>query len=355
MSQQEQKTILITGSAGFIGHHMVLELLARGEYRVVGIDNLNNYYEVQLKLDRLREQGFDPEAIGEGKAVQSNTGVTFYKGDLEDNALLDRLFEEYRFERVVNLAAQAGVRYSLENPWAYIKSNVSGFLNLLECCRHHPVGHLVFASSSSVYGMNQAIPFRESDHTDHPLSLYAATKKSDEMMAHVYANLYGVPATGLRFFTVYGPWGRPDMACFIFTRAIFEGKPIKVFNEGNMKRDFTYIDDIVTAVREIIDRPATAKSDFDPEHPRPDISKVPYRLFNIGNHSPVGLMDFIRTIEEKTGRKAEMDLQPMQPGDVESTYADVDNLMEYTHFRPDTPLSEGIGNFVEWYRNYYKV
>ncbi|MCP4212111.1 MAG: NAD-dependent epimerase [Halieaceae bacterium] len=330
--------ILVTGAAGFIGYHLSEKLLARGN-RVMGLDNLNDYYDVSLKearLERLRRQEH----------------FTFVKADLRDRDALNELFEATRFDAVINLAAQAGVRYSLENPHAYIDSNIIGFTNILECCRHHHIGHLVYASSSSVYGMNGSMPFSVHDNVDHPISLYAATKKANELMAHTYSHLYNIPTTGLRFFTVYGPWGRPDMALFLFTDAILKGKPIKVFNNGEMQRDFTYIDDIVEGIIRVTDKPATPNPDWDSRHPDPGTSSAPYRLYNIGNNNPVSLMDFIGAIEQAIGKKAEKQLLPMQPGDVAATYADIDALIEAVDYHPRTPIQEGIDNFIEWYMNH---
>ena len=330
--------ILVTGAAGFIGYHLSEKLLARGN-RVMGLDNLNDYYDVSLKearLERLRRQQH----------------FTFVKADLRDRDALNELFEATRFDAVINLAAQAGVRYSLENPHAYIDSNIIGFTNILECCRHHHIGHLVYASSSSVYGMNGSMPFSVHDNVDHPISLYAATKKANELMAHTYSHLYNIPTTGLRFFTVYGPWGRPDMALFLFTDAILKGKPIKVFNNGEMQRDFTYIDDIVEGIIRVTDKPATPNPDWDSRHPDPGTSSAPYRLYNIGNNNPVSLMEFIGAIEQAIGKKAEKQLLPMQPGDVAATYADIDALIEAVDYHPRTPIQEGIDNFIEWYMNH---
>ena len=327
--------ILVTGSAGFIGYHLSEKLLARGD-TVTGLDNLNDYYEVSLKearLDRLKTQ----------------PAFTFIRADLQDRPALEALFTENNFDAVINLAAQAGVRYSLENPHAYIDSNVVGFTNILECCRHHKIGHLVYASSSSVYGMNASMPFSVHDNVDHPISLYAATKKANELMAHTYSHLYNLPTTGLRFFTVYGPWGRPDMALFLFTKAILTGEPIKVFNNGKMQRDFTYIDDIVEGIIRVTDKPATPNSDWDAASPDPGTSSAPYRLYNIGNNSPVSLMDFIGAIEKALGKTAEKEFLPMQPGDVAATYADIDALIDSIDYHPQTPVQDGINNFIAWY------
>jgi UDP-glucuronate 4-epimerase len=330
--------ILVTGSAGFIGMYTSLLLLRRGD-EVVGLDNLNDYYDPKLKLDRLAQ-------------LKPFANFRFVKLDLADRDGIARLFAEEKFERVVHLAAQAGVRYSLENPHAYVDSNLVGFVNILEGCRHNAVQHLVYASSSSVYGGNEKTPFSETDPVDHPVSLYAATKKANELMAHTYSHLYNIPTTGLRFFTVYGPWGRPDMAPWLFTCAILEGRPIKVFNHGKMLRDFTYIDDIAQGVICSLDRPAERDADYDGKAPNPATSRAPYRLFNIGNQDPVPLMDFIEAIEAATGKVAEKDFQPMQPGDVQVTSADVSALTAWTDFRPGMPVGDGMARFVAWYRDY---
>ena len=330
--------LLVTGAAGFIGYHLCEKLLARGD-TVVGLDNLNDYYDVGLKEARLARLTPQP-------------GFSFLRADLRDRAAIERLFESNRFDAVVNLAAQAGVRYSLENPHAYIDSNIVGFTNILESCRHHRTGHLVYASSSSVYGMNGSMPFSVHDNVDHPISLYAASKKANELMAHTYSHLYDIPTTGLRFFTVYGPWGRPDMALFLFTEAILQGKPIKVFNHGNMQRDFTYIDDIVEGIVRVTDKPATPNPDWDSRAPDPGTSSAPYRLYNIGNNNPVALLDFIAAVEKAIGKTAEKVLLPMQPGDVAATFADIDALTEAVDYQPRTPVQEGIDKFVAWYLEY---
>jgi UDP-glucuronate 4-epimerase len=332
--------ILITGAAGFIGSALALRLLERGE-RVTGLDNLNDYYEVRLKEARL--------ARTTGRA-----GFRFVRADITDAAALRGLFAGERFDAVVHLAAQAGVRYSLTHPQAYIDSNLVGFGHILEGCRHGGVEHLVFASSSSVYGANQRLPFSEHDNVDHPVSLYAATKKANELMAHAYAHLYGLPCTGLRFFTVYGPWGRPDMALFKFTRGILAGEPLPVFNRGKMVRDFTYIDDIVDGVVRVVDQPASPDAAWNGERPDSARSSAPWRIYNIGNHQPVELMRYIEVLETCLGRKALLDLQPMQPGDVPATYADIAELQAATGFRPVTPVEVGVRRFVEWYREYYQ-
>ena len=333
--------ILVTGAAGFIGFHVSRALLARGD-TVTGFDNLNDYYDVSLKQARLAQLAGQP-------------GFSFAKGALEDAAAVDALFAGRPFDRVIHLAAQAGVRYSLTNPGAYVQSNLVGFLNILEACRRARTPHLAYASSSSVYGLNARQPFSVHDNVDHPISLYAATKKANELMAHTYAHLYGLPATGLRFFTVYGPWGRPDMALFLFTRAILAGKPIDVFNQGKMRRDFTYIDDIVQGVVRTADRIAAPDPAWDAAAPDPGISPAPYRVYNIGNHTPVELERFIAVLEEALGRKAVRHYLPMQPGDVPATCADVDDLRRDVGFAPATPLETGIARFVEWYRDYYGV
>ena len=327
--------ILVTGAAGFIGFHVARKLLARGD-RVVGLDNLNDYYDVNLKLARLA-------------LIENQPGFTFARMDLQDRPAMEALFRQHHFDAVINLAAQAGVRYSLENPHAYVDSNIVGFTNILECCRHNSIGHLVYASSSSVYGMNSAMPFSIHDNVDHPISLYAASKKANELMAHTYSHLFGLPTTGLRFFTVYGPWGRPDMALFLFTKAILAGEPIKVFNHGQMQRDFTYIDDIVEGVVRVMDRTATPNTAWDGADPDPGTSSAPYRLYNIGNNNPVMLTDFIGAIEKALGRTAERELLPMQPGDVAATYANIDDLVADVDYRPQTPVQVGIDNFVAWY------
>jgi UDP-glucuronate 4-epimerase len=333
--------ILVTGAAGFIGYHTAARLLDQG-HDVIGFDNLSPYYDVSLKearLARLKEQ----------------TRFRFLHADLADRTVVEATFAEERPERVIHLAAQAGVRYSIEHPHAYISSNVTGFLHVLEGCRHHDVKHLVYASTSAVYGANRKLPFDVSDGTDHPVSLYGATKKSNEMMAHSYAYLFGLPVTGLRFFTVYGPWGRPDMSLFLFTRQILAGEPIKVFNYGRHARDFTYIDDAAEGVVRALDVVATPDPNWRADSPDPATSSAPYRLYNIGNHSPVTLLDYIAAIEKALDKKAKLELVPLQPGDVEETYADVEALHAATGFRPSTSLEVGIERFVAWYRDYYKM
>jgi UDP-glucuronate 4-epimerase len=331
--------ILVTGCAGFIGMHVAQRLLGRGD-EIVGIDNLNDYYDPSLKIARLAQ-------------LQAHSGFSFQRLDIAHAQAVNGLFAAGRFARVAHLAAQAGVRYSLENPQAYVDSNVTGFLNVLEACRHNGCEHLVFASTSSVYGANRKLPFSEHDNTDHPVSLYAATKKANELMAHTYSHLFALPATGLRFFTVYGPWGRPDMSAALFTRAILEGRPIDVFNHGEMERDFTYIDDIAEGVVRILDVVPKGDPGADMTKPDPASSYAPYRLYNIGNNQPVKLTRFIEVLEAAVGRKAQMNLLPMQPGDVPATYADVDDLGRAVGFRPSTPLEEGIAHYLAWYRQYY--
>lgn len=333
--------ILITGAAGFIGYHLSSRSCADGR-EVLGIDNLNDYYDVSLKEARLAN-------------LESLPGFSFIKADLEDGAAISKAVADFKPDAVVNLAAQAGVRYSLQNPQAYVSSNVTGFMNVLEACRHNNVKHLVFASSSSVYGANTKLPFSVNDNVDHPVSLYAATKKANELMAHSYAHLYGIPCTGLRFFTVYGAWGRPDMAYFKFTKAIYEGAPIQVFNNGDMKRDFTHIDDIIEGVTRLIQIPAAPNAQWSGDAPDPATSKAPYRLYNIGNNNPEGLMNFIRSLEKEIGIEAKLEKLPMQQGDVYATYADVKSLSDVTGFKPHTPLEKGLRDFVAWYRDYYKL
>ncbi len=333
-------SILVTGAAGFIGSHVCQYLLKRGE-SVIGIDNLNDYYDVNLKLSRLKKL--------------ENNNFTFIKVDISEKEAIDGIFKQYKIEKVVNLAAQAGVRYSIENPWSYLNSNLTGFLSIIEACRHNQVKHLVYASSSSVYGANTKLPFSVDDNVDHPLSLYAATKKSNELIAHSYSNLYKLPTTGLRFFTVYGPWGRPDMALFLFTKNILAGKTIKVFNYGNHTRDFTFIDDIVEGIIRVLDNTPTEQPNYDFSHATPAESAAPYRLYNIGNNNPVKLMDYIKAIENALNIKAKMELLPLQPGDVPDTQADVDKLITDVAFKPETSVQEGINQFIDWYLQYYHV
>lgn len=334
-----QKPVLITGAAGFIGFHIALKLLESGR-TIAGLDNINDYYDVRLKQDRLLLLGRYP-------------GFKFFKLDLEDHTSIEELFNEYSFDVVVHMAAQAGVRYSIINPRAYIQSNIDGFLNVLEGSRHSGVKHLVFASSSSVYGANEKVPFSVHDNVDHPISLYAATKKANELMAHTYAHLYGIPSTGLRFFTVYGPWGRPDMALFIFTRAILAGEPIKIFNSGLMSRDFTYIDDVVEAILRLIDHPPAADPKWDRLRPDPGASFASYKIYNIGNNKPVQLLEFISIIEDCLQTAAQKQFLPMQPGDVPMTYADTQDIARDFGFHTHTSIQQGISNFIAWYRQYY--
>lgn len=348
------KKILVTGTAGFIGFHLAKRLLDDG-YEVVGLDSVNDYYDVRLKYGRLKELGIDEGRARDSVPVQSTKypGHRFIRLNLKEKDTLFDVFAKERFDTVVHLAAQAGVRYSLENPWAYIESNITGHLNILEACRHNPVRHLVYASSSSVYGMNEKMPLAVTDNVDHPISLYAATKKSDELMSHVYAHLFGVPVTGLRFFTVYGPWGRPDMALFLFTRAILSGKPIEIFNHGQMVRDFTYIDDIVEGIVRVALKPPAGNPGWSGADPDPSTSPAPYRLCNIGNSSPVQLEAFIEAIEQELGRKAIREYLPMQPGDVPKTFADVSHLQAEFDYKPGTTVREGIRSFLNWYRDFY--
>jgi UDP-glucuronate 4-epimerase len=334
-------TVLVTGAAGFIGAAVANRLLDRGG-EVIGVDNISDYYDPKLKLARLAR-------------LEKRQGFSFLRQDISAADEMKRLFADHRFDTVIHLAAQAGVRYSIENPESYAQSNLVGFLNILEGCRHSGVKHLVYASSSSVYGANEKLPFSVSDNVDHPVSFYAATKKANELMAHSYAHLYRLPVTGLRFFTVYGPWGRPDMALFKFTRNILAGEPIDVFNHGRHRRDFTYIDDIVEGVVRTADRIATPSNLWDPQAPDPAISSAPYRLYNIGNNQPVALLDFIAAIEKAVGKKAKMNMLPMQKGDVEATFADIDALRDAVGFSPSTPIGDGVARFVEWYRDYYKA
>jgi UDP-glucuronate 4-epimerase len=332
--------ILVTGAAGFIGYHVCRQLLDRGD-QVTGVDNLNDYYDVSLKESRLA-------------LLQPYETFTFRKMEIADRQAMEELFRQGGFERVVNLAAQAGVRYSLINPYSYIDSNIQGFLNILEGCRHNGVKHLVYASSSSVYGANEAMPFSVHDNVDHPLSLYAASKKANELMAHTYSHLYNLPTTGLRFFTVYGPWGRPDMALFLFTDAILNDRPIKIFNYGKHRRDFTYIDDISEGVLRTLDHVAGPNPDWTGMNPDPGSSRAPWRVYNIGNSRPVELMDYISALEKELGRTAIKEYLPLQPGDVPDTYADVEQLIQDVHYRPETTVEEGIKKFVLWYREYYR-
>ncbi len=347
MEVENRNKVLITGAAGFIGHHLS-KLLVKNNYDVVGIDNINDYYDQNLKRARLTDLGIDISSIEENKPLKGD--ITFIKLDMRNADDVMNLFKKEKFDYVVNLAAQAGVRYSLENPQSYIDNNITGFLNILEACRKYPVKHLVYASSSSVYGLSEEIPFSTSSHTDHPLAMYAASKKANEMMAHSYAHLFNIPSTGLRFFTVYGPWGRPDMALHIFTKAIVEDKEFEVFNHGNMSRDFTYVDDIVESVKRLIPKPPTHNNPkFDPKKPNPSMSTAPYQLFNVGNNSPVALMDYVHAVEKALGKKGKIVFKPMQPGDVAATYANVKSLFDYIDFKPSTTIEEGIKVFVDKY------
>ncbi|MBS3774591.1 MAG: NAD-dependent epimerase [Bacteroidales bacterium] len=348
--------ILVTGTAGFIGFHLAQKLIARGD-EVVGLDNINDYYEPSLKYDRMGETGIEQSAVEYNRLIKSTkySNYRFIKLELKDKDNLFQLFEHEKFDRVCHLAAQAGVRYSITHPYAYLDSNMIGFMNILEACRHNKTEHLTYASSSSVYGMNESMPFSTHDNVDHPISLYAASKKSNELMAHTYSHLYSLPTTGLRFFTVYGPWGRPDMALFLFTKAILNNQQIDVYNNGNMQRDFTYIDDIIEGVIRVIDHPPSGNPDWNGEYPDPASSPAPYRIYNIGNNNPVHLMDFIRAIEKETGREAKKNFMPMQPGDVYKTWADVNDLIEDFGYRPRTDIREGVKRFVEWFKAYYNV
>ncbi|MGE3261137.1 MAG: NAD-dependent epimerase [Bacteriovoracia bacterium] len=333
--------VLVTGAAGFIGFHVSQRLLARGD-EVVGLDNINDYYDVSLKQARLAQ-------------LLGMKNFRFHKADLADRVAIDTILSEGNFDRVVHLAAQAGVRYSITNPHVYVDSNITGFLHILEGCRHHKVQHLVYASTSSVYGAHTSLPFSVHQNVDHPISLYAATKKANELMAHTYAHLYRLPVTGLRFFTVYGPWGRPDMALFLFTKAILEGRPIDVFNGGNMRRDFTFVEDIVEGLVRALDKVAAPNANWDSNAPDPATSTAPYRLYNIGNNQPVDLMHFIEAIEKAVGKKAIKNLMPLQPGDVPETFADVEDLVRDVGFKPATSIEDGVKKFVAWYRQYYRV
>jgi len=348
--------ILITGTAGFIGFNLARALLSRGDY-VIGVDCINDYYDIELKYARLKELGIERKNIGYGKRIQSDIYLehAFYQVKLEDKETLFEIFEKEKPDAVCNLAAQAGVRYSLTNPHAYIESNIVGFVNILEACRASGVKNLSYASSSSVYGLNETMPFSVHHNVDHPISLYAASKKSNELMAHTYSKLFDIATTGLRFFTVYGPWGRPDMALFIFTKAILEDRPIDIYNFGEMRRDFTYIDDIVDGIIRVIDNPAKSNSEWSGMNPDPSSSIAPYRIYNIGNNSPISLMEFIEAIEASLGKKAIKNLMPIQPGDVPATYADVGDLADKLGYKPKTSVAEGISNFISWYREFYRV
>lgn len=348
--------ILVTGSAGFIGFFLTKRLLEEGQ-EVVGLDNINSYYDVNLKYGRLTESGIDRAKIAWNKEVQSYLypRYRFVRMNLEDKEALMALCQKESFDIIVNLAAQAGVRYSITNPDAYAQSNLVGFLNILEACRHNKVKHLVYASSSSVYGLNEEIPFCTNHHADHPVSLYAATKKSNELMAHAYSHLYKIPTTGLRFFTVYGPWGRPDMAYFLFAEAIMKGEPIQVFNGGKMQRDFTYIDDIVNGIVNIMTQPAASCKDWDGKNPTPSRSAAPYCLYNIGNNNPVELLSFIQEIEKSLGKNAVLEMKEMQAGDVVATWANIDDLITEFNYRPQTSIQSGLKKFADWFRDYYSV
>jgi len=348
------KKVLVTGAGGFIGFHLSRKLLANG-YDVVGMDSLNEYYDPNLKYDRLQALGISKNNISYNQKAVGSSSFAFYQLSLEDTDKVAEVFKNELFDCVVNLAAQAGVRYSLINPHAYVESNIIGFLNILEGCRHNQTCHLIYASSSSVYGLNTKMPFSVNDNVDHPISLYAASKKANELMAHTYSYLYAVPTTGLRFFTVYGPWGRPDMALFMFTKNILEGKPIDVFNNGNMLRDFTYVDDIVESISRLIPKIPQPDKNFSGHEPNPSTSPAPYRIYNIGNNSPVNLMGFIHEIENVLDKKAVLNFMPLQPGDVPETYADVTSLFDTIDFKPQTEVKDGIRNFVEWYLDYYKI
>lgn len=354
-NNQIQK-ILVTGSAGFIGFHTARRLLKEG-YHVVGLDNINDYYDVNLKYGRLNESGIEKKGIDWGKPVKSNKfdHYTFFRLNLEDAEAINKLFASYKFDYVIHLAAQAGVRYSLDNPHTYIDSNITGFLNILEACRHHPLKHLVYASTSSVYGLNTQMPLSEKQPTQHPISLYSATKKANEMMAHTYSHLFRLPTTGLRFFTVYGPWGRPDMALSLFADAMLCDKPINVFNHGKMVRDFTYVDDIVESVKRVILQPASENHEWDGKHPETDSSSAPYRLFNIGNNNPIQLMTYIEALEKALGKEAIKNMVEIQAGDLPATHAETTTLEQYINFRPQTSIEVGVGRFVDWFLKYLKA
>ena len=348
--------ILVTGTAGFIGFHLAKRLIERGD-EVIGLDSINDYYDINLKYGRLQSCGITQNEIEYNKLISSSKypNYRFIKLNLEDKDNINKLFAAEKFDNVCNLAAQAGVRYSLTNPDVYVNSNITGFLNIVEACRFNPVKHLAYASSSSVYGLNEAYPFSTHGSVDHPISLYASSKKANELMAHTYSYLFNIPTTGLRFFSVYGPWGRPDMALFIFTKSILEGKTIDIYNQGDMRRDFTYIDDIVEGVTRVIDNPATPNKEWNSMAPDPSSSKAPYKIFNIGNNNPVKLMDFIDAIENELGRKATKNLLPMQPGDVPVNWADANDLVKQLNYKPATSIEVGIKNFISWYRKFYSV
>jgi UDP-glucuronate 4-epimerase len=350
------KKILVTGTAGFIGYHVAQRLIARGD-EVVGMDSINDYYDPTIKYGRLANTGIEKDRIEYNKLIPSSTAENyrFIQLNLEDKQNIEALFAKQKFDKVCHLAAQAGVRYSLINPQAYIDSNIVGFVNILENCRHTDVQHLAYASSSSVYGLNESMPFSSRDNVDHPVSLYAASKKSNELMAHTYSHLFNLPTTGLRFFTVYGPWGRPDMALFLFTKAILEDRPIDVFNYGKMRRDFTYVDDIVEGVIRVIDRPPQGNPDWTGAAPDPSSSKAPYKIYNIGNSSPVELMDFIEAVEKALGKQAQKNMLPIQPGDVPATWADVSDLIEDLEYQPNTSIQDGVERFITWYKEFYSI
>jgi UDP-glucuronate 4-epimerase len=347
--------VLVTGTAGFIGYHLANALVDLG-YQVVGLDNLNDYYDVNLKYARLSHAGINTADIDWHTEVKSTKykHYSFIRASLEDKEIIMEVCKQYQFDVVVNMAAQAGVRYSITNPDTYVQSNLVGFFNILEACRHTGVGHLVYASSSSVYGLNEQIPFTVTQSVNHPISLYAATKKANELMAHTYSHLYQLPTTGLRFFTVYGPWGRPDMACYLFADAIMKGKPIQVFNHGEMMRDFTYVDDIVSGIINVVEKPASSAREWTGKHPNPSTSSAPYRLYNIGNNHPVKLMNFIRELEKQMGKKAMIEMKEMQPGDVLATWANVDDMISQFKYRPETSIQAGIKKFVAWFKTYYE-
>ncbi|MFC1890921.1 NAD-dependent epimerase [Thermodesulfobacteriota bacterium] len=348
--------ILVTGTAGFIGSFIASRLLDRGD-EVIGLDSINDYYDVNVKYGRLERAGIEPSKVKDNELLKSikHPNYKFIKLQLEDRDRLEQLFADEKIEKVCHLAAQAGVRYSLTNPYAYIDANIVAFINLLESCRHNNVKHLAYASSSSIYGLNENYPFSTHHNVDHPISLYAATKKSNELMAHTYSHLYGIPTTGLRFFTVYGPWGRPDMALFLFTKAIVEDRPIDVYNNGDMKRDFTYIDDIVTGVVKVLDKPPQGNKEWNGKSPDASCSRAPYKIYNIGNNSPVGLMEYIGAIEAALGKEAKKNYLPMQPGDVPATWADVADLVNDIGYAPSVPVKEGVARFVAWYKEFYGI
>jgi len=352
---RKKEKILITGTAGFIGFHTANKFIKEG-FEVIGLDSINDYYDKNLKYDRLKETGIEKQEIEYAEITQSSKykNYSFIKLQLEDKNEILKLFKEQKFDFVCHLAAQAGVRYSIENPYVYFHSNINGFLNIIEASKRNKVKHLVYASSSSVYGLNEDMPFSVSQNVDHPLSLYAATKKSDELIAHAYSHLFNLPTTGLRFFTVYGPWGRPDMALFIFAKAILENKPINVFNNGDMMRDFTYVDDIVEGIFRVVNKPAEANPNWSGKNPEPENSSAPYKLYNIGNGNPVQLMNYIKAAEDALGKTAEKNFMPMQPGDVQKTFADVSALERDFNYKPNTPVEKGVGEFIKWYREYYK-